>query len=238
MNTRLGIVKGISLALLAFTVFWFEAKSVSAVEPVETLSTSVISAVESVSSQEDEVSASAEASSIEEEEEEEVKKPEQNNTVVLNGITRKSTLAGNYYAKCVPGFAVITPEAELQKQAKFIVLEYFFVSTWDLFPSTAPQAIETLRTVAASENATMGVSFQMTVSRLFSNKVYNYENEDVKVGTCVTIPDDFRIDDREYAVMCVRAGGVYEILPDLDDDPYTITFNAHAGTGAYALLRY
>jgi hypothetical protein len=236
MKNRMRIIKGISLALLATTIFGLEVKSARAVESLEGLSTSVVSAVEDNTSREDETPLPAEVS--EEEEEEEVKKPEQNNTVVLNGITRKSTLAGNYYAKCVPGFAVITPEAELQKQAKFIVLEYFFVSTWDLFPSTAPQAIETLRTVAASENATMGVSFQMTVSRLFSNKVYNYENEDVKVGTCVTIPDDFRIDDSKYAVMCVRAGGVYEILPDLDDDPYTITFNAHAGTGAYALLRY
>ena len=39
-------------------------------------------------------------------------------------------------------------------------------------------------------------------------------------------------------MVCVRAGGVYEILPDLDENPDTITFNAHAGTGAYGILRY
>lgn len=162
----------------------------------------------------------------------------QNNTVKSGDKTIKSTLPGNYYAQCVPGFAVITPEAELQKQANFMVLEYFFVTTWDIDSKTAPAAVETMDIVAQSEGAELEATFQMTVNRLFSTKVYPMENENVKVGTMIEIPGIYKKEGASYAMVCVRAGGKYEILPDLDDDPDTITFNAHAGTGAYGIIRY
>ena len=171
------------------------------------------------------------------EEEEKIVIP-QNNTVMIDGKKVKSTLAGNYYAWSVPGFAVITPEHELQKQANFIILEYFFVSTWDIDARTAPAAVDTMSIVAQSEGASLGASFQMTVSRLFSTKVYPMVNENVQAGTTIEIPVDFKEEGASYAMVCVRAGGVYEILPDLDENPDTITFNAHAGTGAYGILRY
>ncbi|WP_026490048.1 hypothetical protein [Butyrivibrio sp. XBB1001] len=173
----------------------------------------------------------------EEKEEEKIVIP-QNNVVNSNGKQVKSTVAGNYYAWSVPGFAVITPEYELQKQANFMILEYFFVTTWDIDARTAPAAIDTMSIVAQSEEATLGASFQMTVSRLFSTKVYPMVNEEMQVGTMIEIPADFKEEGASYAVVCVRSGGVYEILPDLDEDPATITFNAHAGTGAYGILRY
>nr|WP_297769954.1 hypothetical protein [uncultured Butyrivibrio sp.] len=206
-------------------------------EATEGLSTSYADISEETSIQQSTDITSSTGDMEEDKEEEKIVIP-QNNVVNSNGKQVKSTVAGNYYAWSVPGFAVITPEYELQKQANFMILEYFFVTTWDIDARTAPAAIDTMSIVAQSEEATLGASFQMTVSRLFSTKVYPMVNEEMKVGTMIEIPADFREEGASYAVVCVRSGGVYEILPDLDEDPATITFNAHAGTGAYGILRY
>ncbi len=162
----------------------------------------------------------------------------QNNTVTVNGKTIKSTLDGNYFAYSIPGLAVVSPMSELQKQADFMVLEYFFVSTWDLYKYTAPLAVQAMNIVAQSQGAELGATFQMTVSRLFSKKVYAYENPDLQVSTKIQIPTAFAGSKNTYAMVFVKAGGTYEILPDLDDDPATITFNAHAGSGAYGIMKY
>ena len=162
----------------------------------------------------------------------------QNNTVVVNGVITKTTLDGHYYAYSIPGLAVVSSLADLQKQANFMVLEYFFVSTWDLYKYTAPQAVETMDIIAKSQNAELGATFQMTVSRYFSTKVYPYENDEMQVTTKVSIPTAFRSENNTYAMVYVKNGGAYEILPDLDDEPTTITYNAHAGTGAYGIIKY
>ncbi|WP_155828114.1 hypothetical protein [Butyrivibrio sp. VCB2006] len=172
-----------------------------------------------------------------EQEKEEVVIP-QNNTVVVNGKITKSTLDGHYYAYSIPGLAVVSSLADMQKQANFMVLEYFFVSTWDLYKYTAPAAVETMEIVAQSENAALGATFQMTVSRYFSMKVYPFENDEMQVTTKVSIPTAFRSENNTYAMVCVRNGGAFEILPDLDDEPTTVTFNAHAGTAAYGIIKY
>lgn len=206
-------------------------------EATEGITTSYANISEEADIQQNTEVSSVAGDQAEEEEEEKIVIP-QNNTVRIDGKNVKSTLAGNYYAWSVPGFAVITPEYELQRQANFMILEYFFVTTWDIDARTAPAAVDTMSIVAQSEGASLGASFQMTVSRLFSTKVYPMVNENVQAGTTIEIPVDFKEEGASYAMVCVRAGGVYEILPDLDEDPATITFNAHAGTGAYGILRY
>ncbi|SFC20737.1 hypothetical protein [Butyrivibrio sp. YAB3001] len=179
-----------------------------------------------------------EADATVETEEEVQEQVEPNNKVTYLGQTLTSTLEGYYYAHNVPGLAVITPLADLQRQANFIVLEYFFVKTWDIDINTAPLAVDTMHIVADSMGASYGGAFQMTVSRLFSNKVYDYENDGLQVGTTIEIPHSFRDENATFAIVCVREGGNYEVLPDIDVDPNTVTFYAHAGTAAYGIIRY
>ena len=178
------------------------------------------------------------ADTTQNQEEETVAPIPQNNTVVVNGNIIKSTLDGHYYAYSIPGLAVVSPLYDLQKQANFMVLEYFFVSTWDLYDYTAPLSVEAMNIIARSQKAELGATFQMTVSRYFSNKVYPLENDEMQVTTKVSIPTAFRSENNTYAVVCVKNGGAFEILPDLDDEPTTITYNAHAGTAAYGLIKY
>ena len=172
------------------------------------------------------------------EQEEEVIPLPQNNKVTLYGKEIKSTLDGNYLAWSVPGFAVITPLSDLQKQANFMILEYFYVTTWDISVKNAPLCIDTMQTVADLSKAELGAAFQIKVSRLFSTKVYPYENEELQVGTTIEIPADFRQEGAKYAIVSVKSGGYFDILTDNDEDPNTITFIAHGGTGAYGILRF
>ena len=58
------------------------------------------------------------------------------------------------------------------------------------------------------------------------------------IRLAVGIPRNFVKGDATYAVVCVRAGGVVSILPDVDDNPNTITFDTTGGAGAYAIIRY
>ena len=213
------IARSIGILLAITSIFALDFTSVSA-QATEGIATSL----------------KTKADSVEEEETKEV--IPQNNTVVVNGNIIKTTLDGNYFAYSIPGLAVVSSLADLQKQADFMVLEYFFVSTWDLYDYTAPLSVETMDVIARSQNAELGATFQMTVSRYFSTKVYPYENDEMQVTTKVSIPTAFRSEKNTYAMVYVKNGGAYEILPDLDDEPSTITFNAHAGTGAYGIIKY
>lgn len=54
----------------------------------------------------------------------------------------------------------------------------------------------------------------------------------------IGIPKSFAQTDKTYAIVCVRDGGTYSILKDLDNDPNTITFDTTGGAGVYALIKY
>lgn len=173
----------------------------------------------------------------EQETEETVKLPE-NNQVISSGVTQVSTLYGHYYAWNIPGIAVIESESSLRSEAEFLPIEDFYVTTWDINESTAPLAIESFKAVADYEQAVLGPAFQMNINKIVSGRFYSMWQYSLTALTTVAIPADFLVADTDYAVIYVKAGGEYEVLPDLDSDNTTVTFEAHAGDGAYALVRY
>lgn len=166
------------------------------------------------------------------------KKVVQNNKIDFGGWNITSTLDGHYYAEGVPGIAMTDYEFNLRKVANMSFIEYFFISTWDITQDTAPLAVNTFRVVAESENALLGPVVQININKMVNKQTYSLEGNPVEVTTMVGIPEDFRESGARYAVVCVRAGGVFEILPDLDTYDITVTFKAKAGDAAYAIIRY
>ena len=162
----------------------------------------------------------------------------QNNEVMASGHLIKTNLNGHYYARGVKGMAMTDQEWSLQKEAGMAMVEYFFVTSWDINQDTAPLAVETFRVVAAAVNAKLGPVVQININKTFNGKMTSLEGNPVKITTVVGIPDDFKETGAKYAVICVKSGGVFEILPDLDEDDLTVTFKANAGNCAYALIRY
>lgn len=163
---------------------------------------------------------------------------QQNSTIKGTNRVVKTNLEGHYYASGVAGIAMTDQEWSLQKDAGMAMVEYFFVTTWDITQDTAPLAVKTFRIVADSEQAELGPVVQININKTFNGKMTSLEGNEAKFTTVVGLPDDFKGADYRYAVVLVRAGGYFDILPDLDDDDLTVTFKAKAGNGAYALIRY
>lgn len=174
----------------------------------------------------------------EEDTEETVFKYVQNNVVKGTGRVVKTNLEGNYYASGVAGIAMTDQEWSLQKDAGMAMVEYFFITTWDITQDTSPLAVKTFRIVADSEQAELGPVVQININKTFNGKMTSLEGNEAKFTTVVGLPDDFKGADYRYAVILVRSGGYFDILPDLDEDEKTVTFKAKAGNGAYALIRY
>ena len=162
----------------------------------------------------------------------------QNNKVDFGGWGLTSTLDGCYTAEGVSGIAMLDYEFNLRSQANMSPVEFFYVTTWDITQDTAPLAVNTFRLVAQSQNAILGPVFQININKKISGKMYSLEGSPVCVNTMVGIPDDFKNPGAKYAVVCVKSGGVFEIIPDTDNYDNMVTFSAKAGDAAYALICY
>lgn len=162
----------------------------------------------------------------------------QNNKLDFGSWSIKSTLEGNYYAEGVPGIAMLDYEYTIRQEANMSPVEYFFVTTWDITQDTAPLAVNTFRIVAQSQNALLGPVVQININKTISGKLYSLEGNPAHVKTMIGIPEDFREAGARFAVVCVKSGGVFEILPDTDIYDSTVTFSAKVGDAAYALIRY
>lgn len=162
----------------------------------------------------------------------------QNSTVKGTDRVVETNLDGHYYASGVEGIAMTDQEWSLQKDAGMAIVEYFFVTTWDITQDTAPKAVNTFRIVAESEQAELGPVVQINIHKTFNGVMTSLDGNPAKVTTVIGIPEDFREDGARYAVVSVKSGGFFDILPDLDEDDLTVTFKANAGNGAYAIIRY
>lgn len=58
------------------------------------------------------------------------------------------------------------------------------------------------------------------------------------VRMIIGIPDNFFDRSKNYAMIRVMDGGVVAIYPDLDTNPWSVTFDTTGGTGTYAIVRY
>ena len=162
----------------------------------------------------------------------------QNNVVKGTNRVVETNLEGNYFASGVKGIAMTDQEWSLQKEAGMAMVEYFFITTWDITQDTAPLAVKTFRIVAESEQAELGPVVQINIHKTFNGVKTSLNGNETKFTTVVGIPDDFFEDGARYGVISVRSGGHFDILPDLDEDNLTVTFKANAGDGAYALIKY
>lgn len=163
---------------------------------------------------------------------------QQNSTVKGTGRVVETNLDGHYYASGVEGIAMTDQEWSLQRDAGMAMVEYFFVTTWDITQDTAPKAVNTFRIVAESEQAELGPIVQINIHKTFNGVMTYLDGNPAKFTTVIGIPEDFREDGTRYAVVSVKSGGFFDILPDLDEDDLTVTFKANAGNGAYAIIRY
>ncbi len=150
------------------------------------------------------------------------------------GVTLNSTGAGVSTVKSLPGLAITAPAADLAAGLELGKGETAFSSSYDTNAKTAPACYAALTDAAASQNATLVGSFNMTIGKMSGYK-FKAAPTTVRVRTTMIAPTNYRA-GYKLSVAVVSPGGNVRIEQDQDTNPNTCTINANGGLGGYGLL--
>lgn len=157
-------------------------------------------------------------------------------TSSVNGV--KSTVSGAYVVTKVDGVAFTTPLADIVAGYGLGADEKAYAMVWDLDPKKSNLAQAVIDAAAASIGAEVGPALNIELGKKAGGKYTLLSQDGPTVRIAIGIPKSFAQADKTYAVVRVRPGGAVSILPDVDTNPNTVTFETTGGAGAYAIVRY
>ena len=159
--------------------------------------------------------------------------------VTVAGQKIVTTVEGAYLAKTVDGLAVMTTAGGIKEAYGLTASQKLYIMVMDTDPAKSYNAMASLNAAAASLNATMGPVLNINLGFKENGKYTALPAGDGEIMMTVAIPVEFQDAAANYAVVVVRTGGVITVLPDLDGNVETITFNTKGGLGScYALIKY
>ena len=150
-------------------------------------------------------------------------------TSAAAGVT--SAVKGVYLAST--GVAITTPSASLGLAAG----EVGFVKTWDLKASTSPAAAAAINAIAGTQNAVVGPMVNVQVGKMAGGKFSLLSQDGANIAMAIALPASFQDATANYAVICVRPGGSFTILPAVFSNG-GVVFQTTGGQGAYAVIKY
>ena len=150
----------------------------------------------------------------------------------------KTSTRGTYLATSVKGTAITTSVATIAQGYGLTGGEVPYAKFSNLDPKKSTLALQAINMAAASQGATVGPMINIELGKMSGGKYSLLSSEGAEISIALGIPGNFARSGATFAMVCVRAGGVVTILPDLDENPATITFNTTGGAGAYAIIRY
>lgn len=159
-------------------------------------------------------------------------------TVSFGGKVLTTTISGAYMSKTVPGTVVITDKATLAAGYGLTGSEKPYVRVYDITAKNSPAAMASINAAAAAVGGNVVATVNMELGKLSAGKFALLAQGGAPISMVFGIPKNAVQPGFAYAMICVRPGGAIEILPDLDTDPNTVTFNTTGGLGAYAMIAY
>ncbi len=150
----------------------------------------------------------------------------------------RTTTAGAYLATGVNGTAVTSGLDAIASGYGLASNEKAYSKFSNLDAKKSPLAKAAIDQAAASQGAEVGPMLNIELGKMSGGKYSLLASDGPAIRIAVGIPRNFVNADYTYAMVCVRAGGVVSILPDVDSNPNTITFDTTGGAGAYAIIRY
>lgn len=152
-----------------------------------------------------------------------------------------STIKGTYITRKTRGLAVITTRDALRQiynVPKYCGKEFWF-NFYDVDETKAPQSIAVINKTAADLGYQVGptVNIELGVTEYDKNFTLLPSNGG-PVRMIIGIPEGFFDRSKTYAMICVREGGAVSVYPDLDTNPWSVTFDTAGGAGTYAIVRY
>lgn len=153
-----------------------------------------------------------------------------------DGKVSVTTVAGQYTSKKFLGTIVSTQKALVNTSLGVKAGETAYIKISDSF--CGPLAQQCVTDVAKSMGAKAGPMLDIFAGKISKNGKYTDIDKaaaaiEFKVGT----PLNFKAAaGTEIAVLRVQKGGAVTVLPDMDQDPNTITFKT-SGFGVFALIQ-
>lgn len=157
--------------------------------------------------------------------------------VTVAGQKIVTTVEGAYLAKTVDGVAVMTPAADIKSAYGLTASQKLYAMVMDTDQAKSYNAMASLTAAAAALNATMGPVLNIDLGYKENGKYTGLPSDGAEIMMTIAIPESFQDASASYAVVVVRTGGVITVLPDLDGNVETITFNMTNG-GCYALVKF
>ncbi len=167
---------------------------------------------------------------------EEVKAPEIPSTSSVGTV--KTSVAGAYLATNVNGSIVATAEADIAKNYGLADNEKVYGKFSDFSAKKSPLAKAAMDAAVAEQKAVAGPMLNIEFGKMSAGKYTQLPSDGAAIRIVLGIPKNFKQADKTYAVICVRAGGAYTVLKDLDNDANTVTFDTTGGAGVYAVIKY
>lgn len=167
---------------------------------------------------------------------EEVKAPEIPSTSSVGTV--KTSVAGAYLATNVNGSIVATAEADIAKNYGLADNEKVYGKFSDFSAKKSPLAKAAMDAAVAEQKAVAGPMLNIEFGKMSAGKYTQLPSDGAAIRVVLGIPKNFKQADKTYAVICVRAGGAYTVLKDLDNDANTVTFDTTGGAGVYAVIKY
>lgn len=163
-----------------------------------------------------------------------------NNTVVIGGTKVQSTIAGQYRASSVAGAVVVTPLAEVNTAVGVVNGEKAYAKIGDsLCGADSKASMEGM--VAILNNSTPGViagpMLDIWMGKTSMAGVYTNVTKTLQpVKFTIGIPQSFKTEGYDMALIRVQEGGKVTVIADTDNDPNTITF-ATDEFGTFTLVK-
>ena len=153
-------------------------------------------------------------------------------------IPATSSVKGAYMSKTIPGTVVMTDKAAIAAAYGLAAGEQPYVRIYDISEKKSPAALASINAAAGAVGGTVVATVNMELGKLAGGKFSLLAQGGAPITMVFGIPKTAVKAGYAYAMLCVRPGGMVEVLPDLDTDPNTITFNTTGGLGAYAMIMY
>lgn len=150
------------------------------------------------------------------------------------GTKMVTTTVGAYSAASVKGLAVVTSMKDVNAALGLSGKAFAYVIARDSL--RGPKAMEQAEIFAAANGVELGTALDILLGKTANGEPVSFlERAEGKVRFVVGIPDNFA-GGYDYAMLRVESGGALTVLPDIDSDPATLTFETEA-SGLFAMMR-
>lgn len=149
-----------------------------------------------------------------------------------------TTTSGTYLAKSVSGSAVATSVANIAAGYGLASNETPYAKFSDMDPKKSTLAKAAIDQAALSQGAEVGPMLNIEFGKMTAGKYSLLPSDGAEIRVALGVPKKFADAGKTFAVVRVQAGGIVSILPDVDDNPNTVTFDTTGGAAAYAIIKY